>query len=171
MKLIQDFPKYSITEDGHVINIETNKVLKPLLNKVGYLQLGLYISGKQTRKYLHRLIAEAFIPNPENKPEVNHIDGNKQNNSISNLEWVTPSENRKHAYTIGLKVYTEKQRIAFSEIGKTSAIIRKWQHPQHGTFIGSAAELVRQFSEMKLKRSSLSNVALGKYKQHKDWTI
>lgn len=60
--------------------------------------------------YIHRLVAQTFIPNPLNKSYVNHIDGNKQNDRVDNLEWCTPSENSFHAFRIGLKVITEKQR-------------------------------------------------------------
>ena len=78
-------------------------------NKFGVRMMGsiykgyrrLYLNGKSYRE--HRLIAEKFIPNPDNKPEVNHIDGNKSNNSIENLEWVTSSENQLHSYRTGLR--------------------------------------------------------------------
>lgn len=76
-----------------------------LLNKFlinGYEKVELNKNGIGKPKFIHRLVAEAFIPNPENKLQVNHIDGNKQNNCISNLEWATPSENTKHAYMTGL---------------------------------------------------------------------
>lgn len=72
--------------------------------------------------YIHRLVAQTFIPNPENKREVNHKDGNKQNNHVSNLEWVTRSENQKLAYKLGLQKPSEKQRQA---IIKTNELKRK----------------------------------------------
>lgn len=67
-----------------------------------YLAVTAYKDGKQRHYYVHRLLAEAFIPNPENKPQVNHIDGNSRNNKLENLEWVTAKENVEHAYKIGL---------------------------------------------------------------------
>lgn len=67
-----------------------------------YLAVTAYKDGKQRHYYVHRLLAEAFIPNPENKPQVNHIDGNPRNNKLENLEWVTAKENIEHAYKIGL---------------------------------------------------------------------
>ena len=68
----------------------------------GYETVGLTKDGEQRTKPVHRLIAQAFIPNPQNKPEVNHIDGYKLNNDLGNLEWVTTSENHRHAFRIGL---------------------------------------------------------------------
>lgn len=85
------------------------RVLLQTMNKqVQYKQVSLWKENKGTSYYVHRLVAEAFIPNPEGKPEVNHIDGNRQNNHISNLEWVTSGENSLHASKTGLRVYTNR---------------------------------------------------------------
>ena len=73
-------------------------IMKPRPTKTGYLRIGIHIKGKCYDKYVHRLVAEAFIPNPENKGYVNHIDAVKSNNEVNNLEWVTRFENMKHCF-------------------------------------------------------------------------
>ena len=78
------------------------KILKLGKQTTGYLYVCLYKNNTHKTHRIHRLVAEAFIANPENKLQVNHIDGNKTNNHVSNLEWVTRKENMKHAYKIGL---------------------------------------------------------------------
>lgn len=78
------------------------KVLKPCINTHGYYALNLSHKNKKAPQRLHRIIASAFVPNPENKKEVNHKDGNKLNNALDNLEWVTHRENGIHAYENGL---------------------------------------------------------------------
>ena len=75
------------------------KILKPFVDKDGYLQIALTRSKKFK---VHRLVAQAFISNPEGKPQINHIDGNKMNNHVDNLEWCTSTENNRHAVKIGL---------------------------------------------------------------------
>lgn len=87
----------------------TGKIIKPRPNNCGYLEVRLSMFGMLTTKFVHILLAEIFIPNPENKKEINHIDGNKLNNSIENLEWVTHAENIKHAYKLGLCKVENKQ--------------------------------------------------------------
>ena len=82
--------------------IQKEKLLKQSFTSTGYKKVELYKDGKRKSFKVHRLVAIAFIPNPDNKPEVNHIDGNKINNNIDNLEWVTSSENTIHAYETGL---------------------------------------------------------------------
>lgn len=94
--------KYYISSKGYLKNIQTDKILK-MTNKYGdYFSVVLYLNEKRKSTRIHRLVAEAFIPNPDNKPQVNHIDGNKQNNCVENLEWVTAKQNLEHAYNNNL---------------------------------------------------------------------
>ena len=79
------------------------RMLKPQKEKTGYFNVVLYNATNKKHFKVHRLVAEAFIPNPENKPQVNHIDGNKQNNCVSNLEFCTNGENQIHAWGTGLQ--------------------------------------------------------------------
>ena len=96
-KRIAGFENYAVNECGSVLNTATNHIKSPCDNNMGYLYVDLYKHNKRRREYIHRLVANAFIPNPQNKPYINHIDGNPHNNSIENLEWCTPLENVEHA--------------------------------------------------------------------------
>lgn len=93
------YKNYFITKDSKVYN-KHNKIMSPADNGKGYLILNLRVDGGNKCKAIHRLVAEAFIPNPLNLPEVNHIDGNRQNNSVENLEWITHGNNIKHSYIL-----------------------------------------------------------------------
>lgn len=95
---------YTIDTIGCVYNMNTGKYLSQF-DVRGYMKVSLLLPDKNRKLVsVHRLVAMTFIPNPHNKPQVNHIDGNKHNNSVNNLEWVTESENIIHAYKTGLKI-------------------------------------------------------------------
>lgn len=99
--------KYAVSNIGRIKSLDycrsgRSKILKQGIGTTGYYNVGLCINAKAITKKVHRLIAIAFIPNPENKGDVNHIDGNKLNNNVSNLEWNTRKENINHAHRIGL---------------------------------------------------------------------
>ena len=118
---INDKPtRYIIGDDGTVFSEITNKYLKPFRNPSGYYLVDISCDGLTYTRQLHRLIAIAFIPNPFNLDTVNHIDGDKSNNSASNLEWMSIGDNVRHAWKNGLvqprygvdnpaNVYTEDQ--------------------------------------------------------------
>lgn len=102
-KTINDFPNYEVSNLGRVRNKNTKKLLCARIGREGlYYSVYLINNSKENTQRVHRLVAKAFIPNPENKPMVNHIDGNKLNNNVNNLEWVTAKENNNHAVRTGL---------------------------------------------------------------------
>ena len=107
---IKGHENYILWPDGQVFSLRSNKFITAFLgkysstnknrkNKISYMKIAL----NREQFYIHRLLAQAYIPNPENKKQVNHIDGNKLNNNLNNLEWVTPRENQNHAFNTGLK--------------------------------------------------------------------
>ena len=96
-KTIAEAPNYEISTKGNVRNKTSRRMLKPqAFGATGYKQVSLKIkeTNKFQKRYIHRLVAQTFIDNPENKREVNHINGDKLDNRLSNLEWVTSSENQ-----------------------------------------------------------------------------
>lgn len=95
--------KSIITKGRYEYNPPKVSILSGTIARGGYKRVLLTKNGKKTAESVHRLVAKAFIPNPENKPQINHIDGNKLNNCVDNLEWVTHQENQAHAWDNGLK--------------------------------------------------------------------
>ena len=89
--------------NGHGMTEHPERLLKPNTLAKGYYQVTLYKDNKRKSFQVHRLVAQAFVDNPNNMPQVNHINGNKQDNTFSNLEWCDNSENQKHAWRIGLQ--------------------------------------------------------------------
>lgn len=101
---------YSVSSSGKIKNNKTNRELKQQ-NQNGYLHCTISVDGMPKRCRVHRLVALAFIPNPENRPFVNHIDGNRTNNCIDNLEWVTAKENAEHAVKSGLRQHGRNRAV------------------------------------------------------------
>ena len=111
---IPGYENYTISEEGIVVNTNTGRVLKPSLNENGYLYISLWKNNRNCSRTVHRLVALTYIPNPDNKPFVNHIDANRSNPRRDNLEWCTQTENIKHAYMIGNM--SQKQNFTVDEL-------------------------------------------------------
>lgn len=97
-KIIDDYDNYKISNLGNLKS--KSKRIKKCINRDGYYQVSLYKNGNKKSILVHRLVAMTFIPNPLNKPTVNHIDGNKLNNNVSNLEWATCKEQQYHSRNV-----------------------------------------------------------------------
>jgi hypothetical protein len=105
MREIKDFPNYLVTDKGEILSKNYHREgriakLQPRIKENGYPYVILRKDGLNYTKTIHRIVAESFIPNPDNKQTVNHKNGNKTDNRVENLEWATQSENIKHAYRV-----------------------------------------------------------------------
>ena len=106
----------SIIFKNNICTIPREKILNQYSSAGNRMYVDLYDNGQRKRKTVHRLVAQTFIPNPENKPEVNHIDGNPKNNLVTNLEWNTRKENMKHAYENNLNNLKECNKTKAKKI-------------------------------------------------------
>lgn len=149
---INTMDDYEITRDGDVINKKTGRILKAQPNGKGYLRFSLLIGTKRKFFFVHRLVAEKYVPNPEGKPQVNHIDGNKRNNKAENLEWVTNFENRQHARMNGFHLSGEKCPWAKLK-QKDVDYIRL--HPEE-----RICDLAKKFG---VARATIGNIRYGKH--------
>jgi hypothetical protein len=109
MKKFRD-TDYFISEEGRIYK-NSKEISRSKMTR-GYLSCSLYKDGKQKTHYVHRLVAELYIPNPNNKPYVNHINGDKEDNRVKNLEWCTPEENSQHSVSVLRKEMGEKHSRA-----------------------------------------------------------
>lgn len=157
---------YKISDQGRVYSVRRPNtkggLLRPRRDKNGYVTVMLYLNGEKINKKIHRLVASSFIPNPELKPEVNHINGQKSDNRSSNLEWSTPSENIKHAFRSGLKNHMGERNPGFK-----------------GWIVGVNAETgetVRMAGRAAIEESgfiqaAVSRCVLGKQRLHKGYSF
>ena len=120
-KEIEWFDNYQISNLGRVKNIKFDRYVKPLLDNKGYLTVNLYKNGKMKRLLLHRLISIAFIPNPENKPCIDHINTDRLDNRIENLRWCTQKENHNNPLSIVNHGNASRGRIVSEEQKKNQS--------------------------------------------------
>lgn len=161
------FPGYKIYSDGRIYTENRKKFLEQSLDRRGYPRVNIQCEdGKRRSVRIHRIMALAFLPNPENKPQVNHKNGIKTDNYIDNLEWSTRSENIKHSFDYGIRKVSDKVRLAISQIGKMQ---KGSLHPKSKKIInietGEVFDTVEKAAESaSIKRPTLSSMLTGKRK-------
>jgi hypothetical protein len=147
---------YSVSNTGYVRNI-SGKILKGIETRQGYLRLSLWHNKKVFSIAVHRMVAETFLDNKENKPIVNHIDGNPSNNRLENLEWSTIAENVQHAYSTGLAARGENSTVSKLTEAEVLEIIECMK-------LGfTVAETAREF---KVAAATISNIWNGNTWKH-----
>lgn len=138
--------------------ISNEKLLKLCSDKAGYMIVCLSKEGTHQTLKVHRLVANAFIPNPNEKKEVNHINGIKWDNRLENLEWNTTSENQKHAYSIGLNKGANGQRHGMSKLTDSQVKLIKLE-----LGIVKSGELAKKYN---VSQATISYIKSGKWWKH-----
>jgi hypothetical protein len=164
MKYVKNYESlFSITEDGKLFSHrgKTIRKLKLQLHPTGYLMYGTKIGGRKGQPILlriHRLVAEAFVHNPDNKPFVNHVDGNKLNNCVTNLEWVTAQENSRHAWDTGLQKPLKGVEYAQSKLSDEDVLYIRANFKPYDKLLGARA-LAKRFN---ISNPQITRVVQGK---------
>lgn len=143
--------KYEVNRLGEIRHKIRKHMLKGRSNSSGYLYVIFTIDGKRKNFAIHRIVANAFIPNPNHKPEVNHINSNKSDNRVENLEWVDSSENKKHSYEFGTRK-NHQQSKPVQQFTKDGQFLKEWSS------VSEAAE------SLNCVVGAISNCALGRSK-------
>jgi hypothetical protein len=149
-KVIEKATNYEISSCGRVKNTLTKRILKPTLN-CGYFAIGLRINNKTTTAFAHRLVATYFMVCPDETYVVNHKDGIKTNNNVENLEWVSQSENGKHAYRLNLNI---PNKISVSQYTLSNVFIKEYEslldaEKETGIYNGHISGVCRGIRERK----------------------
>jgi len=147
---VEGFDNYEVSNLGKIRNIKSRRILKPFLQNNGYLMHALYGHDKKKFLLLHRILATAFVDNPEGKPCVNHIDENKLNNDLSNLEWCTAKENARHGTRI--KRIAEKRSIEVVQLDLNDNVLNTFE------------SMVQAERETGIDASSITKCCKGKRK-------
>ena len=148
---IKGYENYEVSRNGLVRNAKSGEILKATLNTWGYPSVTLCCDGKRKNVTVHRLVAEAFIPNIHNLPEVNHLDENKTNNAVNNLEWTTKKTNMN--YGTRTQRASEKKFKRVVQCSMTGEVIKVWQS-------------VKEAEEYGFHHSAISECCHGKRKSH-----
>ena len=136
MKLIPFLDGYFAYKDGRIYSERSNKFMTPSFSSKNYHLVCIRENGKSITKKVHRLIASTYLPNPENKPQVNHKNGIKTDNRVENLEWCTQSENQIHAHKTGLKDNFVKNFVNKSRLSNSRLVLDL----ESGIFFDSVVE-------------------------------
>lgn len=150
---------------GEFERIVPERILEGFYNKKGYVRIGLLKNGKVKMYLAHRLVAEAFIDNPENLPQVNHIDGIKDHNEVKNLEWCTPIYNIQHSYKIGLRNNVDE--ILKNNRKKQSKKVA--QYDMYGNLINIYASLNEASRKSEYGRNHILSCCNKKNKPYYRW--
>lgn len=153
---------YRVSNFGNVMSLYRDKLLRPRRHSGGYMRVHLSKNGESKDFYIHRLVALEFIHNPENKPEVNHKDGNKDNNHVSNLEWSTHSENQKHSFDNGLNKSPKAMLGKFGKNHNNSKSVSKYC--LDGNFIEEYGSMLEAERETGIKACGISECCRGNQK-------
>ena len=156
---VKSLDRYIKNKNGKM-QFYNEKILRPNDSK-GYLKVTLSKNNRQRTFRIHVLVAKTFISNPENKPEVNHKDGNKHNNHIDNLEWNTRRENEIHAYQNGLAKPSKKQKEAVAKYAKENYSKKIIQYDLNGNFIKEWNSMADIWRELGIRASLICRCCKG----------
>ena len=153
---------YLVSDDGQIFSTRSNRLLKPQVTNVGYLRIELNINGKTYREGVHRLVAECFVPNPNNYPVVNHKDENPLNNHADNLEWCTQKYNMNYGTCIERRV----AHMDYKSGAENHKSKRVYQFDLEGNFIAEYGGVREAERITGLASNCISKAATGILKQY-----